>query len=89
LTATITFLRAARFPGISVLAMLVLPVMALADGTTFDVRQYGATGDGTNLDTAALRQAIDGAAPCFFAWLLPERITGKVMSPCDWVKMPS
>jgi Glycosyl hydrolases family 28 len=58
----INFLQARCAHGLSALAMLVLPVVALAGGTAFDVRQFGATGDGTNLDTAALQQVIDAAA---------------------------
>jgi hypothetical protein len=44
------------------MTMLVLPVVALADGAAFNVRQYGAAGDGTNMDTAALQRTIDAAA---------------------------
>jgi hypothetical protein len=47
---------------ILVITLLVLPVAALADGPEFSVRQYGAVGDGTNIDTAALQKAIDAAA---------------------------
>ncbi|HEY1663132.1 MAG TPA: glycosyl hydrolase family 28 protein [Verrucomicrobiae bacterium] len=42
--------------------LMLLPVVALADASTFDVKQYGATGNSTNMDTAAIQQAIDAAA---------------------------
>ncbi len=41
---------------------MVVPIGAWADGSTFNVRQYGAAGNGTNMETAALQQAIDAAA---------------------------
>jgi polygalacturonase len=47
---------------ILITTLLVLPLMAWAGGSSFDVRNYGAIGDGTKLDTAALQQAIDTAA---------------------------
>ena len=45
-----------------VVALLVFPAAAWADGSTFNVRQYGAVGDGMKMDTAALQQTIDAAA---------------------------
>ena len=41
-------------------ALLLLPSVVLAGN--FNVREFGATGNGTNLDTAAINRAIDAAA---------------------------
>jgi polygalacturonase len=56
------FWMALYFPGMLTLALLVLPAVAAAGGATFNVRQFGAVGDGTHMDTASLQQAIDAAA---------------------------
>ncbi|HXN50146.1 MAG TPA: glycosyl hydrolase family 28-related protein [Bryobacteraceae bacterium] len=43
-------------------ALLLLSVCRLLAAQTFDVRSYGAVGDGTHLDTAAIAAAIKAAA---------------------------
>lgn len=40
----------------------LLATLTLAHAGTFDIREYGATGDGETLDTAAINQAIEAAA---------------------------
>lgn len=44
------------------LVLLALPAAALANVSIFNVRQYGATGNATNMDTAAIQRAINAAS---------------------------
>ena len=44
------------------LALLVLTAQVSIAAVTFDVRQFGAMGDGTNMDTAPIQKAIDAAS---------------------------
>jgi polygalacturonase len=44
------------------LALLLLPSAARAEGPTYDVRAYGAKGDGVAIDSPAINAAIDAAA---------------------------
>ena len=46
-------------PGFFLLALSLLPVSGAAAGHIFNIRDNGATGDGTTLDTAAINQSID------------------------------
>jgi len=48
---------------ISVSLLLSLPALAAPAGQTeFNIREYGAVGNGTNLDSSAINQAIEAAA---------------------------
>ena len=57
--------------------MLIASRIAVAAGEgVFDVREYGAAGDGKTLDTAAINKAVEtcaqsGGGPSFWAALLP------------------
>lgn len=44
------------------IALVLIAAQAPADARTFDVRQFGATGDGTTLDTTGIQKAINAAA---------------------------
>ncbi len=43
-------------------AAVSVPQPAAGAGTTYDIRKYGATGDGKTIDSDAINQAIDAAA---------------------------
>src|SRR5205823_3366526 len=45
-----------------ILALGAVAATAAAPASPFDVRSFGATGDGKSLDTAAINRAIDAAA---------------------------
>ena len=44
------------------LCLTQLPFSAVVEAKTFNVRDFGAVGDGTNLDTAAFQRALDACA---------------------------